>query len=127
VFPPGRYGRRRAPRRRWRGAGTVALLTVIGVTLALAIGLYRRYGDRSYEPEVVGFSEITDRQIMIRFRVRLPAGEGAVCAVRARSRAGIVVGRAEVPVPAGATEVSYRLATTDRPFVGEVPGCRRAG
>jgi hypothetical protein len=127
VFPPGRYGRRREPRRRRRGATTLALLAVLGVTLALAVGLYQRYGDRSYEPEVVGYSEVTDRQIMIRFRVRLPAGKGAVCAVRARSRDGIVVGRAEVPVPAGATEVSYRLATSARAFVGEVPRCRRAG
>jgi len=76
---------------------------------------------------VVSYTGITDDQVVIKFRVRLPDGEGAVCGVRARSRDGAVVGRAEVPVEAGRTEVTYRLATTARPFVGEVTRCRAAG
>ena len=99
---------------------------LVGV-LALTVALYLRYGDPAYKAEVVGYTDITDEQIVIRFRVRLPDGEGAVCAVRARSRDGAVVGRAEVPVEAGRSEVTYRLATTGRPFVGEVTRCRADG
>jgi hypothetical protein len=95
--------------------------------LALTVALYLRYGDPAYGAEVVSYTPITDDRMEIRFRVRLPDGEGATCAVRARSRDGAVVGRAEVPVPAGRTEVTYRLATTGRAFVGEVTRCRAAG
>jgi len=126
VFPPGRYGRRREPRRR-RGLPVVlAAAAAAAATLALTVGLYQRFGDPAYEPRVVGYTDITDQQIAIRFRVRLPRGEGAVCAVRARARDGAVVGRAEVPVPAGTTEITYRLATSARPFIGEVARCRPA-
>jgi hypothetical protein len=104
----------------------VLVSALVGV-LALTVALYLRYGDPAYTAEVVGYTDITDEQIVIKFRVRLPAGEGAVCAVRARSRDGAVVGRAEVPVGAGRSEVTYRLATTGRPFVGEVTRCRADG
>jgi hypothetical protein len=124
VFPPGRYGRRREPRRHRRGLAALALVAVLAATAALSVALFLRYGDPAYQARVVGYTELSEREMEIRFRVRLPAGEGAVCAVRARGRDGAEVGRAEVPVPAGATEVTYRLVTTGRPFVGEVSRCR---
>lgn len=123
VFPPGRYGHRREPRRRRRVLPAVALLAVLVATLAVAARMYQMYGDTNYEPEVLGYTDITDNQIKIRFRVRLPEGKGAVCAVRARSHDGAVVGRAEVPVPAGSSETTYRLTTEARPFIGEVTRC----
>jgi hypothetical protein len=126
VFPPGRYGRRREPARRRRGAMALALLAVLAVSAALAVRLYQRYGDPAYRADVVAYTEITDSQVLVRFRVHLPAGREAVCAVRARDRAGTVVGRADVPVPAGRGEVTYRLSTTARPFVAEVVRCRAA-
>ncbi|HEU5107799.1 MAG TPA: DUF4307 domain-containing protein [Micromonosporaceae bacterium] len=126
MFPPGRYGRRRSPRRRRPAATVFALVAVLVVALAASVAMYRRFGDPAYEPQVVSYTEVTDDQMVIRFRVRLPAGEGAVCAVRARARDGAEVGRAEVPVPPGRTEVTYRLATSRRAFVGEVPRCRPA-
>src|SRR5256885_3724129 len=52
VFPPGRYGRRREPRRarRWL---PVALLTLVLVgALVLAERLYRQYGDPTYDPRI---------------------------------------------------------------------------
>jgi hypothetical protein len=127
VFPPGRYGRRREPARRGRTVAMVALLAVLAATVALAVRLYQQYGDPAYGSEVISYTDITESQISVRFRVHLPAGEGAVCAVRARARDGAVVGRAEVPVPAGSREITYRLATSARPFIGEVVRCRAAG
>jgi hypothetical protein len=103
------------------------LVGVLVAILALTVALYLRFGDPAYRAQVVSYTDVTDEQIVIKFRVRLPDGEGAVCAVRARSRDGAVVGRADVPVPAGRTEVTYRLATTARPFVGEVTRCRADG
>jgi hypothetical protein len=94
--------------------------------VAVATALYLRYGDPDYRARVVSYTDVTDRQIVITFRVRLPEGRGAVCAVRARSSDGAEVGRAEVPVPAGTAEVRYTLTTTARPFVGEVLRCRPA-
>jgi hypothetical protein len=127
VFPAGRYGRRRAPGPRRRGLGTLAAIIVVVLAVALAVRLYQQYGDPAYEPEVISYTDITDSQVVIRFRVHLPAGGRAVCAVRARAYDGATVGRAEVPVSAADPEVAYRLATTGRPFVGEVVRCRPAG
>jgi hypothetical protein len=106
---------------------TFVLVGALLAVLALTVALYLRFGDPAYEAQVVTYTDVTDEQIVIKFRVRLPDGAGAVCAVRARSRDGAVVGRAEVPVPAGQTEITYRLATTARPFIGEVTRCRAPG
>jgi hypothetical protein len=128
TFPPGRYGRRRASargRRRWIGALLVGL--VIIATAALGVRLYRTYGDPMYRPQVLRFTDITDTQVVVEFRVTVPPGGSAVCVVRARSRDGAEVGRAEVRVTAapGAerAQTSYRLVTRGRPITGEVPRC----
>jgi hypothetical protein len=108
----------------------VALVLVVLATVALAARLYQQYGDPTYDAQVTRLTEITDSQIMIEFRVVVPPGGSAVCTVRARSRAGAEVGHAEVGVSAAPGERSavtaYRLATTERPFTGEVPRCRAA-
>ena len=125
VFPPGRYGRRREPRSRQNRTVLATGLTVVLLgALLIGVKLYRQFGDPDYQPEVILYHEITDSQIVIQFRVTLPPGKGAVCAVRARSHDGAVVGSAEVPVPAGQTVTRYRLATTAKPFIGEVLRCR---
>lgn len=127
MFPPGRYGRRREPRRRGRVWAGLALVAVLAVAVVLSVRLYQQYGDPAYTPTVIRFSGITDSQVMITFRVHRPAGRAAVCAVRALDADGAVVGRAEVPVPADAGEITYRLVTTARPDRPEVPRCRPAG
>ncbi|GAB3799038.1 DUF4307 domain-containing protein [Micromonospora zhanjiangensis] len=131
VFPPGRYGRRRAARRRrpWVAAAlAVALVAVLGL---VSVRLYRMYGDPNYQAEVLTYTQITDRQVVVDFRVTVPPGGSAVCVLRARSRDGAEVAREEVPVTAPAGErqvtVQHRLATTGRPLLGEVLRCRAAG
>jgi hypothetical protein len=126
VFPPGRYGRRRAPRRARRWVVVAIALFAVVVGLAVAFRLHRQYGEGSYDTQLVRYTDVTERQVVIQFRVNLPAGKAATCAVRARNRAGQEVGRAEVPVPPGADRhpvITYRLATTERPVSGEIQGC----
>jgi Domain of unknown function (DUF4307) len=128
-FPPGRYGRRRQARsaaRRWWTYALAAFVVVAGT--GIAVKLYRQYALAPYQVTVLSVTDIGDHQVTVTFEVRKPAGESALCTVRARNRAGAEVGRAEVQVPAGAAEetrsrVTYTLRTTERPVTGEVPGC----
>jgi Domain of unknown function (DUF4307) len=101
---------------------------VIIAAAALGVRLYQAYGDPMYRPQVIRYSDITDSQVVVEFRVTVPPGGSAVCVVRARSRDGTEVGRAEVRLtaPRGAerAQTSYRLSTSARPVTGEVPRCR---
>jgi hypothetical protein len=127
TFPPGRYGRRRAERRRrpW-------LAVLLGAAVALAsagIGyrLFQQYGDPEHAPRILAETERTDSLVTIRFEVRSDGRRPAVCLVRARANDGLVVGSAEVPVPAGKRVVqTYTLVTRDRAFVVDIPKCRPA-
>jgi len=130
MFPPGRYGRRRAPRARrpW----LVALLTAVAVLVGTAVAgrLYTLYGDPLHQPEVITYTEATEDGITIDFAVTVPPGGATTCLVRARSRDGAEVGRSEVTVRAEPGErhvrTTYRLATEGVAFLGEVPRCRPA-
>jgi hypothetical protein len=106
-------------------AGVVAVGTISAQQFA------RQYGPgRPYHPTVERFYEITDRQVVVEFTVAVPAGETAICAVRARAAHGGEVGRDEIRVdpPPGVTRplVVHRLATTERPITGEVQRCWQA-
>lgn len=134
-FPPGRYGRRRAPHRGRTRAGRALVATMTaGVLVAGGVAAYvlgQRYGDgRPYEATVERFHEITDSQVVVEFRVVVPDGEAAWCAVRARDAAGAEVGREDVLVdpPPGELRprVVHTLATDARPVTGEVQRCWRA-
>jgi hypothetical protein len=98
------------------------------VGLVIAFDLYRRYGNPPYRATVTGYQDVTDDGITVSFEVSKPAGEPALCRVRARARHGGEVGHAEVLVSEAATRVllSHRVTTTERPFIGEVTRCRRA-
>ncbi|MEU5549635.1 DUF4307 domain-containing protein [Micromonospora sp. NPDC047793] len=130
VFPPGRYGRRRTPGRRRRLLTTLLVVTVLVALTAVSFRLYRQYGDPAYDAQVITYGEITDQQVVVNFRVNLPAGGSAVCALRARDHAGAEVAREEVPVTAAdgqrSVTVRHSLATSARPFIGEVVRCRPA-
>jgi hypothetical protein len=129
VFPPGRYGRRRAPHRRRPWLVALLLVLVVAAGAALAVRLYGQYGP-AYDGQVLRYTGITDTQVVIEFRVTVPAGGEAICVIRARSRDGAEVGKAEVRVDAPPGEsrpvTTYRLATTARPINGEVVRCRAA-
>lgn len=134
-FPPGRYGRRRAPHRgRTRAARALVVALTAGVLLAGGAAAYllgQRYGDgRPYEATVERFHGVTDSQVVVEFRVVVPDGEAAWCAVRARDASGAEVGREEVLVdpPPGELRprVVHTLATDARPVTGEVQRCWRA-
>jgi hypothetical protein len=130
VFPPGRYGRRREPGSRGRRTLLAALaLVVLATALTLiSVRLYRQYGDPAYDAQVITYTDITDTQVRVDFRVSVPEGGSAVCVLRARDHDGAEVGREEVTVTAdpGDRHVTtrHRLATTARPFIGEVLRCR---
>jgi hypothetical protein len=126
-FPPGRYGRRREPRRR-RWLVWLLGIGVAAVGIGIAVKLYQQYADAPYQARVVRVTDLSDHQVTVTFEVRLPAGAGARCTVLAHTRDGEEVGRAEVTVAPAApgqptAVVTYTLATSKRPVTGEVPGC----
>jgi hypothetical protein len=105
VFPPGRYGRRRAPRRRRPVLAALLVIAVVATLTAVSVD-----------------------QVVVDFRVNLPDGASTVCVLRARDHAGAEVAREEVPVTAARGQrhvtVRHRLVTSARPFIGEVVRCR---
>jgi len=127
AFPPGRYGRRRDGKRHLGVPITFGAI-VLAVCLALAVKLYHQYGDPTYDPQIVGWSDVTDSQMTIRFTVGVPAGGSASCVLRARTYEGTEVGRRTVTVRAKGdrTTIEARepVPTTTRAGVGEVLGCR---
>lgn len=129
VFPPGRYGRRRAGKRAPVAGIVVAVLVVVAGVL-LAVRLYDRYGQTDYQPQIVGWQEPTDQRTVIKFRVRVPAGGAASCVLRARDFNGNEVGRRTVVVRAEGAgtgiEAEEPVPTTARASVGEVLGCQSA-
>jgi len=124
VFPPGRYGRRRAPRRarRWRAAIALTLL-VVG-TLWLAQRLYGQYGD-PYQPHVTGVEKLTDSSVTVVFTVSDPDRRPVTCRVQAKDAGGAEVGYAQVPVASAGT-VRTTLPTSRRAETVDVLGCRAA-
>lgn len=127
VFPPGRYGRRRDGKRH----PVLPILfgaLVLAFTLFLAIRLYSTYGDPNYDPQIVGWTDVTTSGMTIDFTVRVPAGGSASCVLRARSYDGAEVGRRTVTVTAAAdatiAEAKERVTTTARASHGDVVRCR---
>lgn len=126
VFPAGRYGRRRTPRRHAKLVSGLAAVVVLGVTSWIGVRLYAAYGEGDYSSAVTRF--VTgEREVSVEFIVRIPGGGTASCVVRARNADGAEVGRETVRVAAGTdpahTRTTYRLVTSDRPVTGEVRGC----
>jgi len=131
AFPPGRYGHRRSPRRAPRWLLPVLVTGVVAVGLLLSWTMYRNYAADRITSEVTAYRIVSDSQVTISFNVVKDGGKPATCIVRARSRDGREVGRAEVPIPAGARDqksvaVTYTLATSRRAIAPEVYGCAPA-
>jgi hypothetical protein len=130
VFPPGRYGRRRDGRRRLLVPIIVAALVVLA-SAAIAVRLYRQYGDPAYDSRIVQWSDDSATRITIDFTVRVPAGSPASCVLTAQSYDGTEVGRRVVTVTPRGDETMIRASedvpTSARASVGKVIGCRPAG
>jgi hypothetical protein len=130
VFPPGRYGRRRDGKRHVVGPIIVCALVLVASVL-LAVRLYQRYGDTDYDPQIVGWSDVTDTRMTIEFTVRVPAGGSASCVLRALAYDGSEVGRRTVTVTARGDDTTIdareTVTTTARAAVGEPVRCRPTG
>jgi hypothetical protein len=127
AFPPGRYGRRRDGRRHLGVPITFGAIVLV-VCVALAVKLYHQYGGSSYDPQIVGWTDVTDSQMTIHFTVGVPAGGSASCVLRARTYDGSEVGRRTVTVHARGDDTSIDarepVPTTARASVGDVLGCQ---
>ena len=122
VFPSGRYGRRREPRRARRWVPAIVLVLVILVTFWLAERAFSRYGD-PYQPHVTGLEQVTDTSATVVFTVRQPDRRPVACRLQARDGNGVEVGYVEVTLHAGGT-VRETVGTTGRAQVVDVLGCR---
>ncbi|GIH12049.1 DUF4307 domain-containing protein [Rugosimonospora africana] len=129
VFPPGRYGRRRDPRRGRRWLAWLLLAPVLVAGLWLAFRLYDQYADSSnYQSVVTGFTVINDQQVDVRYEVGKADTNPATCRLQATDQRSSEVGYAEVSVPAGSdVRGSYTLTTTARAYNVTVLGCSAAG
>ncbi len=74
VFPPGRYGHRREPRRRPRWLVAVLLVPVVAVGLWIAYTLFDRYGQPTFNPSTPTATELHDTSVTVRFTVHKAAG-----------------------------------------------------
>ncbi len=128
VYPPGRYGRRRAAKR-LPVAGIVVAVLVVAACVLLSVRLYDRYGQTDYQAQIVGWDP-SDQQTVVKFTVRVPAGGAASCVLRARDFNGNEVGRRTVVVRAEGADTGIdaeeAVPTTARASVGEVLGCQSA-
>jgi hypothetical protein len=127
VFPPGRYGHRRASGLRRRIVPIAFLVLIVMASILLTVKLYDRYGQTDYESRIVGWSNDSDTRLTVEFEVRVPTGETATCVLRARSFDGAEVGRREVQVtnPGAAADVRARedIPTKARASHGDVLRC----
>ncbi len=126
VFPPGRYGRRREPRRGRRWLAYLLLVPVLAAGLLLAVKLYDQYADSTnFQPIVTGFTVVSDQRVEIRYEVGKADSGPATCRLQASGESSNEVGYAEVPVPSGSdVRGSYTMTTTARAYDVKVLGCR---
>ncbi|TQS46529.1 DUF4307 domain-containing protein [Cryptosporangium phraense] len=129
VFPPGRYGRRRAVRAypRWLVPALIAVVVVVG--LGIAGRLYSTYGDDGVDARVLRYSVASDREVRIELEVSGRRETPLKCEVRSRAADGTEVGRAEVTIPSGESVITrtVTVTTTQRAVSGESAGCSAAG
>ncbi len=122
VFPPGRYGRRRGPRRVARWVPVVGLVLLLAGTLWLTERLYRQYGD-PYQPHVTGLEQLTDSSVTVVWTVQKPDTKRVTCRLKASNASGLEVGYTEVGIQGPGT-LHTKIATSARASTVDVLGCR---
>lgn len=121
-----RYGRTPAHRARMR---LVAALAAVGVAVAVIgwvvwVGLLSP--DASIEAKDVGFVELSDSSVEVRWQLTAPAGAPVSCAVKAVSEKHAVIGWRIVEVPPSETTTRVlreTLRTSEPPVGGSVYRC----
>jgi hypothetical protein len=100
-----------------------ALVIVPFIAWVIWAGYEQAHQDLHWQ--TIGFSDISDESVTLRFEVFLSAGSSAQCTVRALDADGVEVGRAQVPVHSEGTTASvvYALPVTARPSNAFVETC----
>jgi hypothetical protein len=106
----------------------VLLAVVAAVALVwLMARLYNQYSAHSYQAAVVRYGNVTDTQVTVTFEVRKPAGDSALCRLRALDRSGVETGYAEVKVGTGdRVTTTYTIGTKKRAAAVDLLGCNAA-
>ncbi len=128
MFPPGRYGRRREPRRRRPWVNWTVGVLVVAIMGLITLKLYDQYGRDEFSPTVLQYTNVTDTSITVKFQVDKSSGRAAVCTLDAYAVDGSIIGTAQVPVPTGTeVTVTYTLPTTGKARTADVATCQPAG
>lgn len=116
-----RYG---TPRPRWGLALVAGLVVLPFVGWVVWAGLLQADQDLTWS--TTGFSDVTESSVVVEFDVFLPPGSEVTCTVRALDRRGVEVGRAQVPVTSGTSDIHvvYALPVTALPSTAYVDTCR---
>jgi len=100
------------------------LLVVLIASSVVTWKLYSAYSADAIGVRVTAFSVESQYRVHVQFRLTKHPDSAVTCIVRARSRDGIEVGRADVVVPAGGSRTtSYVLTTWKKAVTGEVLRC----
>ena len=117
-----RYGAERRP--------SIVLILVMAGLATIFVGWVLwaalAQADRPVRWRTVGYSDLSDTSVMVKFDVFKPADRSVSCVVRALDVSGTEVGRATVAVTAAQPDVHvvYALPVTRRPTTAEVTDCR---
>ncbi len=100
------------------------LLAALIAGSAIAWKLYSTYSADVIGVHVTAFSVVSEHQVHVQFQLTEDPSSAVTCIVRARSRDGTEVGRANVVVPADGSRItSYILTTRKKAVTGEVLRC----
>ncbi len=127
VFPPGRYGRRREPKRAPRWTPVTLLAVGLVALFWLTLRLYTQYGANRYDPGPVRYGPVSDSQVTVTFDLRKPPSRTVTCRLRALDRTGAETGYAEVHVGTGdPVTTTYTIHTKARAVLVDILGCAAA-
>ncbi|MEV6278006.1 DUF4307 domain-containing protein [Nocardia sp. NPDC051832] len=120
-----RYGEVPRAGRPWIPWALSIAVVVAGIGVAF-LG-YQKYGPKDIEAEGLGYQQIDDSTMTVRFKVtRKDPQQPIVCFVRVMSSDSAEIGRREVLIPpsdSGTVEMTTTVRSSSRPSAGNVYGC----